>query len=78
MLPSIHCMSNLKKKWDTYMGGYERESDQGTIKGAIVSRGQSCICEGWRSKMQVRTTVCDAVYWKSSIRKAWVTLSQLK
>lgn len=60
------------------MGGYERESDQGTIKGAIVSRGQSCICEGWRSKMQVRTTVCDAVYWKTSIRKAWVTLSQLK
>lgn len=41
-------MSNLKKKneRDTYMGGYERESDQGTMKGAIVSRGQSYICVG--------------------------------
>lgn len=49
-----------------------------TMNGAIVSRGQSYICVGWRSNKQVRSTVCNAVYWKSSIRKAWVTLSQLK
>lgn len=60
------------------MGEYERESGQGTMKGAIVSRGQSYIYVGWRSIMQVRTTVFNAIYWKSSIRKAWVTLSQLK